>query len=110
MLALASPSFLFFTLTVTVAPASVLPLTDVLLSLTLFTLGAAGGVLSATFKFVPLLVLPAASVAVEEIWNSVTVNAAHAINRGDVAGKIVVGRKADIVLWDAPNHHYIPYH
>ncbi|MGM8214918.1 imidazolonepropionase [Bacillaceae bacterium W0354] len=46
----------------------------------------------------------------EEIWHAVTVNAAHAINRGDVAGQIKVGRKADIVVWDAPNYMYIPYH
>jgi imidazolonepropionase len=45
-----------------------------------------------------------------EIWYAVTVNAAHAIGRGEVAGTIAVGRKADIVLWDAPNHLYIPYH
>lgn len=46
----------------------------------------------------------------EEIWHAVTVNAAYAIGRGDVAGTIAVGRKADIVLWDAPNYLYIPYH
>ncbi len=46
----------------------------------------------------------------EEIWNAVTVNSAYAINRGDQAGKLKEGRKADIILWDAPNYHYIPYH
>ncbi|PKR77206.1 imidazolonepropionase [Halalkalibacillus sediminis] len=46
----------------------------------------------------------------EEIWHAVTVNAAHAINRGDEAGQINVGRKADVVVWDAPNYMYIPYH
>jgi len=46
----------------------------------------------------------------EEIWHAVTVNAAHAINRGDTAGSLVVGRQADIVMWDAPNYMYIPYH
>jgi imidazolonepropionase len=46
----------------------------------------------------------------EEIWFAVTTNAAHAINRGQVAGKIIVGRQADIVIWDAPNYLYIPYH
>lgn len=46
----------------------------------------------------------------EEIWNAVTVNAAHAINRGDSAGSIVLGRPADVVIWDAPNYMYIPYH
>ncbi|PAV31445.1 imidazolonepropionase [Virgibacillus profundi] len=46
----------------------------------------------------------------EEIWHAVTVNAAHAIGRGDQAGSIAVGRNADIVIWDAPNYMYIPYH
>ncbi|GAB3048359.1 imidazolonepropionase [Virgibacillus ainsalahensis] len=46
----------------------------------------------------------------EEIWHAVTVNAAHAIGRGREAGSITVGRKADLVIWDAPNYMYIPYH
>lgn len=46
----------------------------------------------------------------EEIWHAVTVNAAYAIGRGDVAGSIAIGRRADIVVWDAPNYLYIPYH
>ncbi|WP_027965144.1 imidazolonepropionase [Halalkalibacillus halophilus] len=46
----------------------------------------------------------------EEIWHAVTVNAAHAINRGEEAGQIKVGRNADVVIWDAPNYMYIPYH
>lgn len=45
-----------------------------------------------------------------EIWHAVTTNAAYAINRGESAGSLAVGRKADLVLWDAPNHMYIPYH
>lgn len=46
----------------------------------------------------------------EEIWNAVTVNAAYAIGRGEEAGQVTVGRKADIVIWDASNYLYIPYH
>ncbi|UFT98423.1 imidazolonepropionase [Radiobacillus kanasensis] len=46
----------------------------------------------------------------EEIWHAVTVNAAHAIGRGDQAGQLTVGRKADVVIWDAANYLYIPYH
>jgi len=46
----------------------------------------------------------------EEIWHAVTVNAAYAINRGEVAGRIAIGRNADIVIWDAPNYAYVPYH
>ncbi|PTI69359.1 imidazolonepropionase [Staphylococcus succinus] len=43
-----------------------------------------------------------------EIWNAVTVNAAKAIDVD--AGTINEGDKANIVIWDAPNHEYIPYH
>lgn len=46
----------------------------------------------------------------EEIWHAVTINAAYAINRGEEAGVIAKGRKADIVIWDAPNYLYVPYH
>ncbi|MGM9988346.1 MAG: imidazolonepropionase [Bacillaceae bacterium] len=45
----------------------------------------------------------------EEIWNGVTINAAHSINNGDVAGMLRIGRMADIVVWDAPNYAYVPY-
>lgn len=43
-----------------------------------------------------------------EIWNAVTVNAAHAIDAD--RGTLEAGDGADIVIWDAPNHEYIPYH
>lgn len=43
-----------------------------------------------------------------EIWNAVTVNAAHAIDAD--RGTLNEGDAANIVIWDAPNHEYIPYH
>src|SRR5699024_4428991 len=43
-----------------------------------------------------------------EIWNAVTVNAAKAIDAE--AGTIEAGDQADIVVWDIPNHEYLPYH
>ncbi|QLK86688.1 imidazolonepropionase [Staphylococcus sp. 17KM0847] len=43
-----------------------------------------------------------------EVWNAVTVNAAKAIDVD--AGTINEGDKANIVIWNAPNHEYIPYH
>ncbi|MBX5319436.1 imidazolonepropionase [Staphylococcus caprae] len=43
-----------------------------------------------------------------EVWNAVTVNAAKAIDAD--AGTINEGDKANIVIWDAPNHEYILYH
>lgn len=43
-----------------------------------------------------------------EIWNAVTVNAAKAIDAE--AGTLEVGDQADVVVWDIPNHEYLPYH
>lgn len=49
-------------------------------------------------------------MSAEEIWNAVTVNAAHAIGKASHAGSLDVGRSADFVIWDVPNYQYIPYH
>jgi imidazolonepropionase len=40
----------------------------------------------------------------------ITRNAAYAISRGEVAGVIAPGRPADLVVLEAPNHAYLPYH
>jgi len=61
-------------------------------------------------QFIMSLAALKLKMTAEEIWYAVTVNAAYAINRGDVAGQIAVNRSADLVIWDAPNYHYIPYH
>ncbi|MFS1511052.1 imidazolonepropionase [Chengkuizengella sp. SCS-71B] len=61
-------------------------------------------------QFIMNLAMLKLKMTPEEIWNAVTTNAAYAINRGNKAGKLVVGRQADIVLWDATNYHYVPYH
>lgn len=45
----------------------------------------------------------------EEILTAVTLNAACAVNRGEVIGSIEVGKQADIVIWDAPNFEMICY-
>jgi imidazolonepropionase len=39
-----------------------------------------------------------------------TINAAHSIQRAHEIGSLEVGKKADIVVFDAPNHRYFPYH
>ncbi|CAM3998207.1 imidazolonepropionase [Mesobacillus thioparans] len=49
-------------------------------------------------------------MSAEEIWNGVTVNAAHAIGKSQEAGTLEIGRRADFVIWDVPNYQYIPYH
>jgi len=44
-----------------------------------------------------------------EVINAITINAAHAIDRASVIGSIEVGKQADIVIFDAPNHQYLCY-
>lgn len=46
----------------------------------------------------------------EEIWNAVTVNAAHSIGKGSEAGTLEIGKQANFVIWNVPNYLYIPYH
>ncbi|QHW34868.1 imidazolonepropionase [Paenibacillus rhizovicinus] len=46
----------------------------------------------------------------EEILTACTINAACAIGRGHRIGTIEAGKQADIVLFDAPNLAYLPYH
>ena len=46
----------------------------------------------------------------DELLFAVTMNAARSLKRDDRIGSIEPGKQADIVLWDAPSHEYIPYH
>lgn len=38
-----------------------------------------------------------------------TINAAHAIDRAQNVGSLEVGKKADVIILDCPNHMHIPY-
>ena len=44
-----------------------------------------------------------------EALNASTVNAAYAVGLGNVCGSIEVGRKADMVIWDAADYRMIAY-
>ena len=46
----------------------------------------------------------------EEILQCMTINAAYAVNRGAEIGSIEAGKKADLVIFDAPNFDYVVYH
>jgi imidazolonepropionase len=46
----------------------------------------------------------------EEAFTASTINAAHSIERAHEIGSLEKGKKADIVIFDAPNHKYFPYH
>ena len=45
----------------------------------------------------------------EEVLTAVTLNGAAAINRADSIGSLEPGKKADLVIWDAPDLEYICY-
>lgn len=44
-----------------------------------------------------------------EVFNSVTINAAYAIDRAETLGSFDVGKQADVVVFDAPNIDYPIY-
>ena len=45
-----------------------------------------------------------------EALSAVTINAACALNRQDEIGSLEVGKKADLDVFDVPNHNFLPYH
>lgn len=45
-----------------------------------------------------------------EVLSGVTINAACAIDRDSEIGSIEIGKKADLVIFDAPNVEYLMYH
>lgn len=44
-----------------------------------------------------------------EVINAMTINAAHAIGMAQEIGSLEPGKKADIVVFDAPTYQYLPY-
>ncbi|WP_230500605.1 imidazolonepropionase [Sutcliffiella rhizosphaerae] len=61
-------------------------------------------------QFIMNLAMLKLKMTCEEIWNAVTVNAAKAIGMEGIAGRLQVGRRADVIIWNAPNYQYVPYH
>lgn len=57
-----------------------------------------------TFACMGMKLLP------EEILKCMTINAAYAVKREKEIGSIEAGKKADLVVFDAPNMDYIVYH
>jgi imidazolonepropionase len=45
-----------------------------------------------------------------EALTAVTVNGAHAVGLGGEVGSLEPGKRADLVVWDAPSLEYLPYH
>ncbi|MGQ9530824.1 MAG: imidazolonepropionase [Candidatus Bathycorpusculaceae bacterium] len=45
-----------------------------------------------------------------EALTAATINAAHAIGKANEIGSLEVGKKADIIILDVPNHKFLGYH
>jgi len=45
-----------------------------------------------------------------EALTAATINGACALERQDEIGSLEVGKKADLIVFDVPNHQFIPYH
>ncbi|MFX0005223.1 MAG: imidazolonepropionase [Promethearchaeota archaeon] len=45
-----------------------------------------------------------------EALTASTINAACALQKQDEIGSIEIGKKADLLVFNIPNHHFIPYH
>lgn len=60
--------------------------------------------------FILLLGIFQMGLTIEEAINTVTINAAYAINRQDKVGSISVGKKMDLLLMDIPDYSYLAYH
>jgi len=44
-----------------------------------------------------------------EVITAATINAAHVIGRADEVGSLEVGKKADVIVLDVPNHKFLGY-
>ena len=49
-------------------------------------------------------------LTIEEAINTVTINAAYAIDRQERVGSIALGKKMDLLLMDIPDYSYLAYH
>jgi len=45
-----------------------------------------------------------------EALTAATINGACALERQDEIGSLEVGKIADLIIFDIPNHQFIPYH
>jgi imidazolonepropionase len=46
----------------------------------------------------------------QEVIKAVTIHAARSLDREKRIGSFEVGKQADILILDIPNHKYLPYH
>ncbi len=61
-------------------------------------------------QFVTSLACLQMKILPAEAINAVTINAAFALERGNIIGSLEVGKQADIIILDMPTYQYLPYH
>jgi imidazolonepropionase len=66
------------------------------------------GCMSPSMQFVLNLACLSMRMTPAEVIVASTINAAHAINRGNEIGSLETAKKADILIMDVPNHKLIP--
>lgn len=62
-----------------------------------------------SMQYVIALACTALGMTPAEAVAAATINAAHAVGRAHETGSLEVGKLADIIVLDAPNHQFIPY-
>lgn len=62
-----------------------------------------------SMQYVIALACTALGMTPAEAVPAATINAAHAVGRAHETGSLEVGKLADIIVLDAPNHQFIPY-
>ncbi|MDD4805848.1 MAG: amidohydrolase family protein, partial [Candidatus Cloacimonetes bacterium] len=45
-----------------------------------------------------------------EALAAATINAAYALDQGDICGSLEPEKQADLIIWDIPGINFIPYH
>ena len=69
-----------------------------------------GSSMTESMLFVLQLAVFTLKMSIEEAINASTANAAYALAKQAEVGSLEVGKKMDIVLWDAPNYPTLIYH
>ena len=101
------PATTFSLMEDTYAPAR--KMLDNNVAITLTTDSNPGSCPTANLQFAMQLGSFALKLTPIEVYNAVTINAAHSVARGDVIGSFKEGKNADITIFDAPNVDYTIY-
>lgn len=101
------PATAFFLMT---KPADARKMIDAGVPVALATDRNPGSSPTESMPFVMNLACLTMNMTPKEVITAATFNAACAIGKEEEVGSLEVGKKADVVLWNAPNYTYLQYH